>query len=212
MVLFFDVQVAVAVMMLPNLVSNIFQGWQYRRTLLPARFSLGFAVAGALGAVAGSVLLAKAPPDLLLLTMSGAVFGYIALRLARPGWVLGYETARRMVWPAGLAGGILQGAVGISAPVSVTFLNAMRLTRDQFIANIALFFAVLTAVQLPVLWAYGIFDGRRAVYSLAAIVPLLAFMPVGRYIARFLPPPVFDKVILAVLAIIAARMVLRAFQ
>ena len=47
---------------------------------------------------------------------------------------------------------------------------------------------------------------------LAAIVPLLAFMPVGRYIARFLPPPVFDKVILAVLAIIAARMVLRAFQ
>src|SRR3546814_7645556 len=74
-----------------------------------------------------------------------AVFLYIACRLARPDWVLDLGIATRLAAPAGFAGGLLQGAAGISAPISITFLNAMRIDRAAFIATISVFFVAMSA-------------------------------------------------------------------
>ncbi len=212
LVLFFDVQLAVAIMVMPNLLSNLGQGWAYRRSLLERRFTWTFALAGAAGVGLGTVLLATVDPRYLMLAVALAVALYIGFRLARPDWVLGFAAARRIVGPVGLLAGGLQGATGISAPVSLTFLNAMRLPRENFVATVSVFFAVITAVQLPVLWYYGIMDPRRLVYSLAALIPLTALMPAGAWLARQVAPRVFDRVILALLAVIAARLAWQALS
>ncbi|WP_425050428.1 sulfite exporter TauE/SafE family protein [Psychromarinibacter sp. S121] len=208
--LFFDVKLAVAVMVIPNLFSNLWQGWQYRKSRLPRPFTLGLALSGAIGAGTGSVILALVPSNLLLLAVAVTVLFYIAFRLARPDWGLSYPAALRVVWPAGFVAGNLQGATGISAPVSISFLNAMRLDRLAFLATISVFFALMSVVQIPVLWAYGLMDWQLVAYGVAAIVPLLAFMPVGNYIARFVPAKLFDRIILALLALIAVRMIWKA--
>src|SRR3546814_9616634 len=57
------------------------------------------------------------------------LFLYIGFRLAHPDWVLELGVATRLAAPAGFVGGVLQGAAGISAPISITFLNAMRIDR-----------------------------------------------------------------------------------
>ena len=44
------------------------------------------------------------------------------------------SVARRFGPLVGFVGGTLQGAAGISAPVSITFLNAIKLPRLTFIA------------------------------------------------------------------------------
>jgi hypothetical protein len=208
--LFFDVQLAVAVMVMPNLLSNLGQAWAYRRALLEPRFTWTFALTGAVGVGLGTVLLATVEPRYLMLAVALAVFLFIGFRLARPDWGLGFAAARRIVAPVGLAAGALQGATGISAPVSLTFLNAMRLPRENFVATVSVFFAVITAVQVPVMWGYGLLDGRRLLYSLAAIVPLMALMPVGARLARLVPARVFDRLILVLLGVIAARLAWQA--
>ncbi len=207
MAMLFGVEIAVVTFVLPSLLTNIWQGWHYRAHQCPSAFTFGYAGAGAFGAIIGSYLLATVPPNLLLLATAGAVFCYIAFRLARPGWVLSPPVARRWVGPAGLVGGMLQGATGVSAPISVTFLNAMQLERPVFIATISVFFGMMSAVQVPALWFLGLMDGPRMLWGLAAVLPLLAFMPLGAWLAHRLSRRTFDRVILALLAVIAVRLV-----
>ena len=208
--MFYDVPLAVAIFTLPNLLSNIWQGWRFRAHQATPVLTWGFALAGAAGAGVGSAMLVGLPSDTLLLGVAGTVFLYIGFRLLRPDWALDLGLATRLAAPAGFAGGVLQGAVGVSAPVSITFLNATRMHRDAFIATISVFFVAMSLVQIPLLAAWGVLTPLRAVLSAAAILPLIAAMPLGAYLARRLSREIFDRLILALLALIAARLALNA--
>ena len=49
----FNVPMAVAIFTVPNLLTNLWQGWQFRKHQISRRFTLIFAGAGALGAGIG---------------------------------------------------------------------------------------------------------------------------------------------------------------
>jgi uncharacterized membrane protein YfcA len=208
--MFYDVPLAVALFTLPNLFSNIWQGWRFREHQVNPALTWGFALAGAAGAGVGSAILVSLSSDLLLLCVAGVVFLYIAFRLTRPHWALDLGVATRLAALAGFVGGVLQGAAGISAPVSVSFLNATRMDRPAFIATISIFFAAMAVVQIPLLAAWGVMTQQRALLSALAILPLLAGMPLGAYLARHMSKEFFDRVILALLALIALRLVISA--
>ncbi|GAB4376294.1 MAG: hypothetical protein Kow00114_39940 [Kiloniellaceae bacterium] len=206
--MFYDVPLAVALFTLPNLMSNVWQGWRFRAHQLGPGLTWGFALAGAAGAGVGSAILVSLSSDLLVLGVAGAVFLYIAFRLARPDWALDLAVAARLAAPAGFLGGVLQGAVGISAPVSISFLNATKMDRLAFIATISVFFAAMSLVQIPLLAAWGVLTPQRALLSALAILPLIAGMPLGAFLAKRMSKTFFDRLILALLALIAARLVI----
>ncbi|MEO1677186.1 MAG: sulfite exporter TauE/SafE family protein [Pseudomonadota bacterium] len=204
--LIYDVPTAVALFTVPALLTNTWQAWAFRAhrpaTGLAERFALG----GAVGTIAGTLLLVSLAGDALLAGLSFIVFLYIGLRLAHPDWVLPAETGLRLARPAGFAGGILQGAGGVSAPISITFLNAMRPAREAFIATIAVYFLALAIVQIPMLWAFDVMTAERFALSLAASAVMAGGIPVGAFAARFASKEVFDRVVLLLLAIIALRL------
>lgn len=205
--LIFDVKLAILVMLMPNLLTNLGQGWAFRRHLLPAPFMLTFLSAGAAGAVAGTLMLAYLPQKFLMIVVAGAVFLYIALRLARPDWKISYPLAARLSVPAGFAAGMLQGAAGISAPASISFLNAMRLERPTFIATISLFFVAITSLQTVSLAYFGLLSVQSTLISVTAMLPILAFMPVGAAFARRLSKESFDRAILILLGLLGFKIV-----
>lgn len=206
----YNVPMAVAIFTLPNLVSNAWQAWQYREHQVSPRFVWTFAGAGMAGVAVGSLLLAWASSNALLLGIAGTVFAYIGFRLARPGWRLPIPLANILCGPLGFIAGILQGATGVSAPVSVTFLSAMKLERRQFMATVSVFFAAMTVVQIPLLVSLGILTWDRAAMSLVAMIPIMAMMPVGAWLANRLSKETFDKIILGLLAVVATRLIFRA--
>ena len=206
----YDVPLAVAIFTLPNLLSNIWQGWRFRAHQAAPALTWGFALAGAAGAGVGSAMLVSLSSDLLVLGVAAAICLYIAFRLARPNWVLDLGLATRLAAPVGFAGGVLQGSAGVSAPISITFLNATRIDRAAFIATISVFFVAMSAMQIPLLAAWGVLTPLRAVLSAAAILPLVAGMPLGAALARRISRTAFDRLILVLLALIAARLALEA--
>lgn len=203
---FFDVRLAVAIMVVPNLITNLWQIRQFRSNRLSGNFAFRFALAGAGGAFAGTVLLAWLAVKMLTILIVIVIFFYIVLRLLRPEFTLALKTARAVVFPAGVIGGILQGATGISAPVSVTFLNAMRLERPQFIYTISVFFAAMSLAQAPALYLYGLLTPTTVAISVVSLVPLLLFMRVGERLARKMSAQTFDRIILLLLVILALRL------
>lgn len=207
---FFDVRLAVVVMLMPNLITNLLQIFVYRNALLPQKFALIFGAGGAVGAWAGSVLLAKLSLDILSLIVAAGVFAYVGLRLAKPHLKLPFPIALRLSGPIGIVGGVLQGASGISAPAAISFLNAMQLERRQFIVTISIFFVMMVFAQIPTLFAYDILTWPSVLLSIAATVPLLVFLPVGSYLARSISPKTFDHILLGMLVALAAKLVFSA--
>lgn len=210
LVMVFDVPTAVTIFAVPNLLSNVGQAWIYRADALPRRFTTGFSAAGLAGAALGTVMLTRLPPRILILAVAVVVLAYIGFRLRRPDWRLKFEPACRLALPMGFAGGILQGTIGVSAPVSITFLSAMRLERCVFIATISVFFTAMSLAQVPLLVAYGLMTPERALLGFGALALLTACMPLGAALARRVSRETFERAILALLAVIAIRLVFSA--
>ncbi len=206
----FDVQTAVAILVVPNLLSNLWQAWQYRGQAMPRPFLLRFAGGGMLGVVVGTLFLAALPQDTLSLMVACAVIAYIALRLARPNWSLARDWAARICPAAGLIGGFLQGATGISAPASITFLNAMRLPRDTFIGTISIFFVSMTAMQIPALWSVGLMRLEMLAYGFGALGLIFLAMPLGNWLGKRASATLFDLVLLVLLGAIAMKILFEA--
>lgn len=206
MAAFVDVRLAVIVMVIPNFISNLWQIRQYGQRRLGQGFSTSFAIGGAVGAFVGTLLLVSLPTRALLLIVLCAVVLYIALRLARPDFKLDFAPARKMAFPVAAVAGVLQGAAGISAPVAVSFLNAMRLERPVFIATISLFFVAMSLAQMPTLFGFGLMTRENLLLGCLALVPVFAAMPVGAWAARHMSAALFDKAILILLGFLAIRL------
>lgn len=202
----YDVKFAVAVFVIPSLVSNIWQLWEFREKHLTARFSLSFAGAGAAGAVLGSFMLAALPSRSLMVLVAIGVFAYISSRFLWRNWKLGISAAKRIAFPVGFCAGVLQGSTGVSAPLSITFLNSMRLERMQFVATISSFFMATSVVQVVMLSNLQILGDREVYYGCLALVPLIVFMPVGSMLIRYVSRVVFDRVIMAMLFVLAVKL------
>ena len=207
----YDVPTAVALFVIPNLLSNMWQAVTYRAGMLPWAFTAQFAGFGALGAVAGTMMLAGFPDAALKAMVAVAVYLYVGFRVMRPDAVLPYRTAVRVVAPAATLAGVLQGAAGLSAPVSLTFLNAMRLKREQFVPTVAAFFVGMALVQGPTLAWFGIFTVERFGLSCLALLPILAFMPVGAWLARHISREAFEQLVGVMLLVLATNLMWDAF-
>ncbi|MGP9766344.1 sulfite exporter TauE/SafE family protein [Halomonas sp. AOP13-D3-9] len=206
----YDVQLAIALLVAPNLFSNALQVWQYRRHLLPLRILAAFSIAGGLGIVLGTWGLIVLSPDILSLGVAGVIVLYLIIKVMKRRIALPFNIATRLVIPIGLLAGILQGAAGMSAPASVTFLNAMQLKRNVFIGSISVFFVAITIVQIPALLNAGILTLERFLFSILALVIILAAMPLGARLGNRLPHYWFDNLVMLLLASIAGKIFIDA--
>jgi uncharacterized membrane protein YfcA len=204
---FYDVRVAVIIMVIPNLLTNIGQLYQFRKTILPSFFTVSFALGGGVGAFIGTILLANLSIKILTLSVAFIVIVYIFLKLIVPSWKLIYKKATKLVFIMGAAGGVLQGTAGLSAPISITFLNAMKLERNQFIPTISVYFGVMSIFQMPTLYYYNFLNFEIIIASLISTIVLLCFMPIGSWIAKSVSKENFDKITLILLAFIAVRII-----
>jgi hypothetical protein len=204
---FYDVRIAVIIMVVPNLLTNIGQLYQFRKTILPKFFTLSFALGGGIGAFLGTILLVNLSIKILTLSVAFIVIIYILLKLIVPSWKLTYKKAEKLVFLMGTGGGVLQGTAGLSAPISITFLNSMKLERNQFIPTISVYFGVMSIFQMPTLYYYDFLNLEIIIVSFISTLVLLLFMPFGSWIAKSVSKESFDKITLILLGFIAFRII-----
>ena len=194
-------------MVIPNLLTNIGQLYQFRKTIMPRFFTVSFALGGGLGALLGTILLANLSIKTLTLAVAFIILIYISLKLIIPTWKLNYTKAKKLVFLMGAGGGVLQGAAGLSAPISLTFLNSMKLERNQFIPTISVYFGVMSLFQMPALYFYKFLNIETLIISCLSTIVLMLFMPLGSWIAKSISKETFDKLILILLSFIALRII-----
>lgn len=203
-----DLRVAVLVMLVPSMVSNLHQAARFRQAQPIEGFLLPYCLAVIVGVIVGSHLLVTLPVRILEYLLAVMVVAYVAFRLARPSWQMHRLVARRWAMPSGIIAGVLQGATGIAGPAVIAFLNAMRPDRPQFMLTIALIFCVFAASQMLTLGAMGLFTPEVAGLGAVALMVQIVGMEIGNRLARYVPAVLFDRLILTLLVVIAAKIIL----
>jgi len=209
---FLGVPHAIAILALPIIVTNIWQVWQLRESRHRTPFLGPMLLLGAVGIVAGTFLLKILPSSWSSLFLGLMLAGYIALRLFSPSFVLSMDRGRRLAKPVGFVAGTVQGATGLSSPVGVPFIHAMRLSRDDLVFSVSAMFLAFSLVQLFSLIFAGLYEMRFFVEGLLALIPVTLMMPVGNWLGRVISPSAFDKLFIAILALIAANLIYSALS
>lgn len=206
----YGVPTALAVMTLPLAVSNLWQMWSYRRAT-EGRKALHFMLAGGIiGIVLGTALLGLVPEAWLATTLGVLLLVYLAVHLARPEFNISEPAARRAALPVGVVTGVMQGAAGVSTPVSVTFIHSQRLPREAHLFAVSSIFTIMAVAQVVALSAAGIMDLRLAATSVAAVVPIMVGVWLGQILGDHVSRQVFERLTLVVLFLVAVGLLARS--
>lgn len=203
---YFDLHFAVAVILLPSLVTNGWLVWWYRAQRTPRYFLYAIPVGTLAGIALGVALLASLPARFLNLGVAAAIAIFVISRIIRPSWRLSEETGRILSLPAMFLSGLMQGATGISAPVVMMYLSSLRMERGQFVFCVSLVFFVAAVAQVPAMVVAGLFGPTELLLSLLALVPSMLGIPAGDRIARAMSVAWFDRVIMALLVALAIKL------
>jgi len=207
----YDVRIAVVLLVIPNFITNVWQILRYREHDLDNNLARNLTLSGMAGVALGTFLLAYLSLFALNIVIALVVFLYIVLRLLRPEFNLPMHIMRKWELVAGSCAGILQGAVGLSSPITITFLHAGSLPRLTFVYSASLFFCCMSIVQVPLQSALGLMTWELAGLSMLTLIPILMGMPIGEQIGKKMSTVMFDRIILTLLTFLAIKMLADAF-
>lgn len=207
---------AAALLIVPAALTNI---WQYatgpRRGPIAWRF-LRMMAGVALGTLAGGWLLGGLTSPLALPALGLTLVAYGALGLSPLVLAL---PARAEPWLSPLVGlltGLLTGTTGVSVMPAAPFLQALGLERDDLVQALGLTFTVSTfALALTLALPGGeagvlLADPTLLLASIAALVPAVIGMELGRRARQRTSPAVFRRVFFSSLAVLGLYMVARS--
>ena len=202
-----DLPAAVALMVVPSAITNIWQGLDGRHFAeLMRRFWL-MLLASAVGVwfSYGFLLVANPKAMTALLGIVLCVYAAVSLRHSRPTPWPGQE---RLVSPlVGLVTGALAGATGSLVMPMVAYLQTLNLEREAFVQMMGISFAVSTcAIGLSII-EHGSYDSQLILLSVAALIPAILGMKLGQWLRRRLSERVFRNTLFIGLLIIGFRLI-----
>ncbi len=115
--LFVDVDDAIVVIAFPNVLANAYLAGRERTSVHETRDLPTLAIAGVVGAIAGTLLLVNVPEQPIVIAIIVAIVGYVVLFFAHPEFRVGPRRSKRLAPAVGGIAGVFQGAVGISGPI-----------------------------------------------------------------------------------------------
>lgn len=202
--LFMPPATAAALLVVPSLITNLWQAGPVRR-LAPLLQRIGTLQLGVCaGTLAGAALFG--PP-------AGA-WGAAALGaalLAYAGWGL-FGTppalpARAEPWLgpcAGLLTGVITALTGVFVVPAVPYLQSLGLNKDDLIQAMGVSFTVSTVALAVGLWLNGSYGAGAAGVSFAMLAPALLGMAAGQRLRRVLSPRMFRLCFMLSLAALGA--------
>lgn len=205
------VEHAVAIMVIPSLLSNAWLVIIHRKYLPLLRRLWPFLLAGILGGVLGSWSLAIIPPNILILLLIIWLGAYLILQYTHPEFGISDKT-NKWVGPAiGLASGATQGATGISAPLIAPYIQSLKLEPLEYVFAVTFAFAAFSVSQLVALTEFDILTPARLYESLLALVPVMICLPLGVRASGVISKKTFDRALIAIFILMEAGLLYKLF-
>ncbi|HTE39040.1 MAG TPA: sulfite exporter TauE/SafE family protein [Reyranella sp.] len=199
---------AAAILVVPSLVTNVWQLLAGPRFAALARRLWPMMAAVLLGTIAGAGVLAGNVAGLAKIGLGIALIVYAIVGLA--GIRLSVA-ARHEAWLGPLVGaitGLVTGATGVFVIPAVPYLQAIGLEKDELIQALGLSFTVSTIALAIGLLRVDAWQMGSVWISLLALVPALIGMQVGQWLRQRIAAATFRRVFFAGLLLLGATLAL----
>lgn len=201
---------AMALMIVPSLVTNLWQAATGGNGLLILRRTWPFLLMAGATVWIGAMALSRVDLSLLaaLLGLLLAIYGAIGL-----GGIRVAIAPRHERWAGAATGavnGVLAGMTGSFAVPGVMYLQAIGLPRDQLVQAMGMLFSISTLALAIALHGSALLGAAEGLVSAAAVAPALAGMVIGRQVRRRLSEGAFRRLFFASMLLLGGYIVVRA--
>lgn len=189
-----DLTSAMALMLVPSLVTNIWQAAVGGHGIAILRRIWPFLITAFVTVWLGAAALTRVDLALLTVLLGVLLASYALVSLA--GWRVSISRHNEG-WVGALVGivnGTVTGMTGAFVMPSILYLQAIGLTKDALIQAMGLVFSISTVALAIALQGNGLLTADLGVLSLAALVPALIGMAAGQRIRRQLSEARFRRV------------------
>ncbi len=208
---FLGVERAVMTMVLPILVLNIWLMWTLRdqRSKVPEiPWMVGASVPGVF---LGASILYLASERLLAIVLGIWIFAYLVFRALHPTMQLEGKRRKRAAPVVGFAAGSMQAATGISAPLLVPFVDALRLEPRTYVFMVATVFTAQTTTHFLVMLGLNAYSLEQLTESFFAVIPAIAFAQIGSRLRDHVDAELFGRVTRVIMFLMACRLLYGAW-
>jgi uncharacterized protein len=199
MAIFIGLKEGIALMVVPTIVTNIWQALVggYLVELLRRLWSL--LLAATLGVLLGGSVLVAADATILAMLLGGVLSVYAGVSLVTPQIPAPGKAEKWLSPTVGVASGLIGGMTGTYAVPGVVYMQSLGLSRDKFVQAMGISFLVFTAALGVSLIHHGLMTPAIGALSTIAVIPAMAGMALGQILRRRLSEARFRQVFFLVL-------------
>ena len=205
----FDLQAAIAVTIVATLVTDVIMLVRLPKSWKLLKKAGILMLFGVCGIVVGSIVLVNVNQSIL-----AGILGLVILVFVVTSFfsLLPSIQQRRILDGAvGLGGGILQGASGASGPIVSMYFLQMKLERHEFLFLINCFFVIVDVTQCVTIYHLGLYKGDIPLFSLLALIPVLAAMAGGMIVQKRISDRFFRNIVLCVMSVSGLVLLCKSF-
>ncbi|UCU94958.1 sulfite exporter TauE/SafE family protein [Hydrogenophaga taeniospiralis] len=194
---------AIGLMVMPVLLSNLSQAAEGGSPLYCLKRFRWLIALQLLAMVLTVWLTSQLLPNQLELAFAGAILMLVLLMASRPNFVVQNHQEGWVGGFAGVMAGLLGGISSLTSPILISYLMALKLTRDEFIRSISVIYLFgSVSMYASMLW-FGRFGWTEVALSCFAVVPMLLGLFVGKRIRSRLSEEMFRVALLLFLGTLA---------
>ena len=210
--LFIDIKVAIALLVVPAVTTNIWQGLTGGAFGAIAKRLAPMLLASVVGIWIGVAILSVGDAKVLAGILGIVLFFYAGYSLATPQIAPPSPRAERWLGPpVGLSTGILFGFTGSFLVPGVLYMQALGLKRDHFVQAMGIAFSFSTFVLWLFLAGNDLFSVSLGIVSTIVCVPAILGMVIGQKLRGGMSEAKFRRVFFITLLALSLYIVARAF-
>jgi len=208
---FLDPLITFAILIIPILVTNLWQAATSHNWTEPIRRFWPMIVCFIASLLIGVELVVSLDTSVLLIVLGLSVVIFAASNLIKPRAVALSPATERWAGPvAGILGGILGGLTTIWGPPMMMLFVMLKLDKNTWVQTVGLIWFIGSVPLALAYWNNGILNTETAPVSLFACVPGMIGIWFGEALRRRINQETFRKVMLLALFVIGLNLIRRA--
>lgn len=202
-----DVPTAVAVLMIPLVLSNLIQAVEGKGTFPLLKRFWPLILCLVAGILVGTALFVRLDQHLLMLTIGVLAIALSTTAMLQPHLAV---PARHEPWLGplvGLGAGVIGGMSTLFGPPLAIYVVGLRLPRDAFVKGISLVYLIAATTLILAGTVEGATNARLLAWSALAMIPVYLGMLIGRSIRPWIDPERFRVMVLGVVWLTGANLI-----
>jgi hypothetical protein len=205
-----DLRMAIGILIVPLLISNLWQVVQVGAMgALARRFGL-LNAAASVGLWIGTEILFAVDPRWMQVGLGTLLIANAAMQVTGAIPAIPRRREGMLSVPVGLISGVIGGMTGSQGIVIAVYLASLDLTRDEYVQGVGLSFFLTGLVWVTAIWANGGITAETLPLSAVALVAALAAMALGTRVRRYLPQARFRQAVFLAMAVMGANLIRKA--